>query len=84
MLLRICCCGLRSLLYFPRAQSSKKGGIPEQSGLMRFYTDDTPGIKVGPTTVLVLSLLYIGAVVLLHIGGKLTGGSRAAPAPAAE
>jgi len=44
----------------------------ENAGILRFYTDDAPGLKIGPTTVLVLSLLFIGFVVLLHIWGKLS------------
>jgi len=40
-------------------------------GILKFYTDDAPGIKVGPTTVLILSLLYMGIVVVLHILAKV-------------
>lgn len=32
-----------------------------------FYTDDSPGIKVGPVPVLVMSLLFIASVFMLHI-----------------
>jgi len=39
-------------------------------GILRFYTEDSPGLKIGPTVVLVLSLLFIAFVVLLHIWGK--------------
>jgi protein transport protein SEC61 subunit beta len=42
--------------------------------MWRFYTDDSPGIKVGPVPVLVMSLLFIAAVFLLHIWGKYTRG----------
>ncbi|GBG33930.1 Protein transport protein Sec61 subunit beta [Hondaea fermentalgiana] len=42
---------------------------------LRFYTDDAPGLKIGPTMVLVLSLSFIGFVVVLHIWGKVTGAS---------
>lgn len=41
-------------------------------GILRFYTDDAPGLKIGPVTVLVTSLIYIACVVLLHISAKLT------------
>merc|ERR1719247_3252596 len=47
--------------------SGQAGG----GGILRFYTDDAPGLKIGPVTVLVVSLIYIGCVVLLHIWGKL-------------
>merc|ERR1739840_87786 len=36
----------------------------------RFYTDDSPGIKVGPVPVLVMSLLFISCVFMLHIWRK--------------
>ncbi|XP_070510106.1 protein transport protein Sec61 subunit beta [Chironomus tepperi] len=41
-------------------------------GMWRFYTDDSPGIKVGPVPVLVMSLLFIASVFMLHIWGKFT------------
>eukprot|EP01066_Platyproteum_vivax_P004897 Platyproteum_vivax@DN16275_c0_g1_i1.p1 len=39
--------------------------------MMRFYTDDAPGLKLGPITVLTLSLVFMCIVVLLHIFGKI-------------
>ncbi|GMH48713.1 hypothetical protein TrVE_jg14510 [Triparma verrucosa] len=52
----------------PTSSSGAPGG--SSAGVLRFYTDDSPGIKVGPTTVLISSLSFIGCVVLLHIWGK--------------
>ena len=48
------------------------GGRPAGAGnnILQFYTDDSPGLQVGPTTVLVASLSFVGVVVLLHIWGK--------------
>lgn len=48
------------------------GGRPQGAGtnILQFYTDDSPGLQVGPTTVLVASLSFVGVVVLLHIVGK--------------
>jgi len=43
-----------------------------QPGILRLYADEAPGIKIGPTFVLVMSLMFIGFVVLLHIYGKIT------------
>ncbi|CCI47425.1 unnamed protein product [Albugo candida] len=43
------------------------------AGILRFYTDDSPGLKIGPTTVLVLCLVFVGLVVLLHVWGKFRG-----------
>ena len=40
------------------------------SNILQFYTDDSPGLQVGPTSVLVASLSFVGIVVLLHIWGK--------------
>lgn len=40
------------------------------AGMWRFYTEDSPGIKVGPVPVLVISLLFIASVFMLHIWGK--------------
>merc|ERR1711879_800023 len=42
------------------------------AGMWRFYTEDSPGIKVGPVPVLVISLLFIASVFMLHIWGKYT------------
>lgn len=41
-------------------------------GMWRFYTDESPGFKVGPMPVLVMSLLFIASVFMLHIWGKYT------------
>lgn len=41
------------------------------SNMLRFYTDDAPGLKMSPTVVLVMSLCFIGFVTALHVFGKL-------------
>uniref|UniRef100_A0A670HXX0 Protein transport protein Sec61 subunit beta n=1 Tax=Podarcis muralis TaxID=64176 RepID=A0A670HXX0_PODMU len=41
-------------------------------GMWRFYSEDSPGLKVGPVPVLVMSLLFIASVFMLHIWGKYT------------
>ena len=43
------------------------------AGELKFYTEDAPGLKIGPSTVLVLSLSFIAIVVILHIFGKIRG-----------
>ena len=57
------------------ARTSSGGGARamqrSQPGILRFYADEAPGLKIGTTTVLVMSLMFIGFVVLLHIYGKL-------------
>ncbi|CRK86223.1 CLUMA_CG000092, isoform A [Clunio marinus] len=52
----------------PRSNRTGAGS----GGMWRFYTDDSPGIKVGPVPVLVMSLLFIASVFMLHIWGKFT------------
>ncbi|PHJ24944.1 protein transport protein sec61 subunit beta [Cystoisospora suis] len=39
-------------------------------GILKFYTEDAPGLKIGPQTVLVMTLCFMASVVLLHIVGK--------------
>ena len=40
------------------------------SGLS-YFSEDSAGLKIQPKTVLIMSLVYIGIVVLLHIYSKL-------------
>ena len=47
-------------------------------GEMNFYTDEAPGLKVTPKTVLITSLVYLGIVVVLHLLGKLRASEPAA------
>jgi protein transport protein SEC61 subunit beta len=51
----------------PAAGRAAGGG---STNILQFYTDDSPGLQVGPTTVLIASLSFVGIVVLLHIWGK--------------
>jgi len=50
--------------------TAMRAGGTSSGGMWRFYTDDSPGIKVGPVPVLVMSLLFIACVFMLHIWGK--------------
>ena len=69
---------IRGVLYVPLSCCSQAGG---GGGILKFYSDDTPGLKVlfccicnaslrdpeessevGPTTVLVLSLVFMAIV----------------------
>ncbi|MCL4117958.1 UNVERIFIED_CONTAM: hypothetical protein GTU68_024016 [Idotea baltica] len=38
---------------------------------MRYFSEDSAGFKIQPKTVLIMSLIYIGIVVLLHIYSKM-------------
>ncbi len=53
-----------------RTSGATRAGGTSSGGMWRFYTDDSPGIKVGPVPVLVMSLLFIACVFMLHIWGK--------------
>ncbi|XP_057303255.1 protein transport protein Sec61 subunit beta-like [Hydractinia symbiolongicarpus] len=50
----------------------RAAGAGGPQNMWRFYTEDSPGIKVGPVPVLVMSLLFIASVFMLHIWGKYT------------
>merc|ERR1712117_479163 len=53
------------------ATSSRSNrGNAGSTNMWKFYTEDSPGIKVGPVPVLVMSLVFIASVFLLHILGK--------------
>jgi protein transport protein SEC61 subunit beta len=58
-----------------RAARPAPNAAAGSNGILRFYTDDAPGLLIGPTTVLVLSLLFIGMVVVMHMAAKVGGGS---------
>ena len=45
--------------------STKKG-----SGA-KYFSEESTGFRIAPKTVLIMSLIYIGIVVLLHIYAKL-------------
>ncbi|CAA7025013.1 unnamed protein product [Microthlaspi erraticum] len=55
--------------------ASSGGGSAAGSGgssnMLRFYTDEAPGLKISPTVVLIMSLCFIGFVTALHVFGKL-------------
>mmetsp|Transcript_14674 Transcript_14674/g.32002 ORF Transcript_14674/g.32002 Transcript_14674/m.32002 type:complete len:91 (-) Transcript_14674:72-344(-) len=50
--------------------NTSRAAHQSSQGILKFYTDDAPGFKIGPTTVLACSLIFIGLVVVLHIWGK--------------
>ena len=53
------------------SSASASVGSDSGSNMLRFYTDDAPGLKISPTVVLVMSLCFIGFVTALHVFGKL-------------
>jgi preprotein translocase subunit Sec61beta len=57
-----------------KKRKKKKGEGPMPSGgagLIRFFEDETPGIKVGPTLVVVFSAMLVIATVIAHIAVQL-------------
>lgn len=51
-----------------RSRSSGDGPMPSGgAGLIRFFEDETPGIKVGPTVVVVFAAVLLIATVISHI-----------------
>ncbi|KAF3623810.1 Protein transport protein Sec61 subunit beta [Capsicum chinense] len=55
-----------------RKTAGGAGGAGGASGTMlQFYTDDSPGLKISPNVVLVMSIGFISFVAILHVLGKL-------------
>ncbi|KAF7324668.1 Protein transport protein Sec61 subunit beta [Mycena kentingensis (nom. inval.)] len=55
-----------------RPNSSRAAGAGGSSNTMlKLYTDDSPGLRVDPFIVLILSLSFIGSIFFLHISAKI-------------
>eukprot|EP00941_MAST-03F_sp_MAST-3F-sp1_P000645 g645.t1 len=65
-----------------RAAGRTTGGVASgnatTNGILRFYTDEAPGLRIGPTTVLFLSMFFICLVVVMHMAAKVAGGGKPA------
>ncbi|KIK98629.1 hypothetical protein PAXRUDRAFT_823674 [Paxillus rubicundulus Ve08.2h10] len=56
----------------PKPNSSRAAGAGGSSGTMlKLYTDDSPGLRVDPYVVLILSIAFIGSIFFLHIAAKI-------------
>ncbi|OBT89743.1 hypothetical protein VE02_01317 [Pseudogymnoascus sp. 03VT05] len=56
-----------------RPSSTRAAGAGGSSSTMlKLYTDESPGLKVDPVVVLVLSIVFIFSVVALHVIAKIT------------
>jgi len=42
------------------------------AGLIRFFEDETPGIKVGPTVVVILASILVVVTVIAHVFYQIT------------
>ncbi|TIA91813.1 hypothetical protein E3P99_00953 [Wallemia hederae] len=54
------------------ARAAGAGG--SSSTMLKLYTDDSPGLKVDPFVIVVLSLAFIGSIFFLHISAKVIKG----------
>ncbi|KAI6008614.1 putative translocon subunit [Pisolithus marmoratus] len=55
-----------------KPNSALAAGAGGSSGTMlKLYTDDSPGLRVDPYVVLILSLAFIGSIFFLHISAKV-------------
>ncbi|TIA81498.1 hypothetical protein E3P89_01746 [Wallemia ichthyophaga] len=54
------------------ARAAGAGG--SSSTMLKLYTDDSPGLKVDPFVIVVLSLSFIGSIFFLHISAKVVKG----------
>lgn len=45
--------------------------VKKSSSGLNYFSEDSAGFKIQPKTVLIMSLVFIGIVVLLHIYSKL-------------
>ncbi|KIM27870.1 hypothetical protein M408DRAFT_160426 [Serendipita vermifera MAFF 305830] len=55
-----------------KPNSSRAAGAGGSSNTMlKLYTDDSPGLRVDPFVVLILSLSFIGSIFFLHISAKI-------------
>jgi protein transport protein SEC61 subunit beta len=57
-----------------RAPAGSQGGTAGGFSV-RLYNDASPGFKVGPYFVVMSSVVYLVAVILLHIWGRIGGKS---------
>lgn len=61
-----------------KKRRKKRGDGPMPSGgagLIRFFEDETPGIKVGPTVVVAISAIMIVATIIAHVWPLIVGSS---------
>ncbi|KAI0685376.1 Pre protein translocase Sec Sec61-beta subunit [Cytidiella melzeri] len=55
-----------------KPNSTRAAGAGGSSNTMlKLYTDDSPGLRIDPFIVLVLSLSFIASIFFLHISAKI-------------
>ena len=50
-----------------RSRKRGEGPLPGGAGLIRFFEDETPGIKVSPNIVVIFAAMLIVVVVVAHV-----------------
>jgi preprotein translocase subunit Sec61beta len=59
--------------------------MSKKAGGLKYFSEESSGFKIQPKTVLIMSLIYIGLVVLLHIYAKIGSKPKVeAPTPGPE
>jgi preprotein translocase subunit Sec61beta len=57
----------------------------KKSSGLKYFSEESAGFRIQPKTVLIMSLIYIGLVVLLHIWAKVSAPKPVIPeSPKAE
>lgn len=52
----------------PKSEKKREAPMPMSgAGLMRFFEDETEGIKIQPTYVVVFAIVIIGVVITGHL-----------------
>ncbi|KAG8900563.1 Arf guanine nucleotide exchange factor sbh1 [Tulasnella sp. 403] len=55
-----------------KPNSTRAAGAGGSSNTMlRLYTDDSPGLRVDPFVVMVLSISFVGSIFFLHLSSKV-------------
>mmetsp|Transcript_6624 Transcript_6624/g.26918 ORF Transcript_6624/g.26918 Transcript_6624/m.26918 type:complete len:84 (-) Transcript_6624:89-340(-) len=50
---------------------AQKTGQGNNMSMLRYYTDDSPGLKITPVVVLMMSVCFIAFVTMLHAVSKI-------------
>ena len=53
------------------AKSGKSSGAAANDATMTYFQQGSTGLTVGPTSVLVMSVMFVGSVILLHMWAKI-------------
>ena len=54
-----------------KAAKSNSSGAQQNDATMTYFQQGQTGLTVGPTSVLVMSVMFVGSVILLHMWAKI-------------